>query len=250
MEQDDLKNLLDDVPHEIIHYILQHLDNEIILVVSFVSSRIRALIEKIFPLIICLRVAWLRYSATHGFIHLMKWSNRIDTHLNDQDTMELIIRQYLIQDKPIIKGLPFRVMRFAMLVHAAKKGHLEAIKWIHNNGGDWTSIDWSDVLYWTIENEHLHVLQWIHKNHPMPTNIGTKLVHVVIRDNTNILQWAIANDYQLNNNILREACIFNAINVLTLMRNSYPRWDSTICYNIAKELGRPNIVKWLNNETD
>jgi hypothetical protein len=105
-------------------------------------------------------------------------------------------------------------------------------------------------LHLTIEYGHVHVLQWIHQNHPMPTNIGTKLICAVRKNHSEILQWAITNGYLLSNAILREACLCNAMNVLMFMRNNYPGWDSISCYNIAKELGRPNILKWLNNKTD
>jgi hypothetical protein len=141
MDQIYCKNFLDNIPNEIIHYILQPLDKEIILIVSLVSSGIRTLIEKYFSSIIRLRVGWLHYSINHGFIDLIKWSNRIDTHRNDQDTRTLIILQYLIKDKSNQIRVPFSVLRLLMIHSASRNGHLEAIKWIHTNGDNWTSFN-------------------------------------------------------------------------------------------------------------
>jgi hypothetical protein len=50
--------------------------------------------------------------------------------------------------------------KYEALWMAVEKGHLNCLKYLHENGGDITAID-HDALYWAVENGYEDCVQYI-----------------------------------------------------------------------------------------
>jgi hypothetical protein len=142
------------------------------------------------------------YYATHGRLSVLQWCQ--------YDDLRTTI--YLFRNHGYTKKY------FEVGANATKKGHLEVVKWLHQNGlplNSWTCRNAAlsgnlELLQWARENGcnwgkeifsnaatagHLHILIWAKENGcPLYVNLCTTAVGA---GNMEILMWAIENGFPL-----------------------------------------------------
>jgi hypothetical protein len=150
--------------------------------------------------------------------------------------------------------------------HVAKSGHLEVLKWLHENkcpisssisrhaaeGGHLNILQW---LYengypfdiWTCARSarggHLEVLQWLHEN-GCPWDKYT-CAWAAEGGHLEVLQWARANGCPWDASTCASAAYGGHLEVLQWARANGCPWDSWTCANAA-EGGHLEVLQWAH----
>ena len=123
---------------------------------------------------------------------------------------------------------------------AAYNGHLETLKWIRaNGGGEWTIC----AANWAAENGHLETLKWIHAN-------GGKWTSDAANDAANnghleTLKWIRANGGEWTSYAVDGAARNGHLEILKWIRANGGKWTSYAASEAAKN-GHLETLKWIH----
>lgn len=131
--------------------------------------------------------------------------------------------------------------------NAASKGHLDVVKWLHNNNFGISD----NVAKNAIMNNHLDVLYWYkEKNFPMTQTA----IYAVQSGNIEILKWVLDNGAEMSAELCTEAAYSGYIDVLKWLRNNQCPWidklnntSITVC-EAAILMGHMSIFCWTKNQ--
>ncbi len=125
---------------------------------------------------------------------------------------------------------------------AAENGHLEVLKWVRKNGGEWN--------YWTCaaaaSNGHLETLKWARENGCEWNSITC--AHAAQNGHLHILKWARENGCDWDKNTCAYAAKHGYFEVLIWARENGCEWDNKP-YIYAKKYNQLNILKWLEDKS-
>jgi hypothetical protein len=121
---------------------------------------------------------------------------------------------------------------------AARGGHLEVLKWLHEQGSPWD--------HWTTAaaafGGHFEVLQWLQKQQ-CPLNISS--CNLAARaGNFEILQWLHQKKYPFNADTCEEASRAGHLEILKWLHKKKCPWDTRTTKNMAVR-GNLEALKWL-----
>ena len=140
-----------------------------------------------------------------------------------------------------------------LMKYAAKNGHLEVVKWLHENHIEGRT---DEAMDWAAKNGHLEIVIWLHLNRKERLTSGGMCT-------TDAMDWAAHNGYLevvkwLHEN-RQEGCTMNAMNFAAsnghLEIVKYLHQNQKMCTYLAMDWaaynGHLEVVKWLHeNRTE
>jgi hypothetical protein len=131
------------IPDEILKCVIINLNPEMVVIMSFVSTRMKTVITRHFPQVRCSQFSLFRYGVKNNYQTMIVWAIGVErftpkdrgTHPNGID-----VEKYLDELKPLnvmdsrfdTKYLEFDVCNIIYDV-ASIHGHLHVIKWLYKN---------------------------------------------------------------------------------------------------------------------
>ena len=121
---------------------------------------------------------------------------------------------------------------------AAKNGHLEILKWIRANGGEWTE----RAADYTAESGHLETLKWIRANGGTWTSWATN--SAARNGHLETLKWIRDNGGTWTSNAANWAATSGHLETLKWIRANGGTWTSDAT-NWAARNGHLETLKWI-----
>lgn len=257
-------NWLQIIPREILAYIFKYCEDTTIIVMTFVSIDMRTYIIKNFPSDKYSVFNLYKYGITHGYMSIVEWTFGITKCTNSD--VQMLVHRYLIEHHWHLCA-PLKSFQYL----ASRKGHLFAIKWIHDNGeSDIHGICQTaathghlEIVKWTYDGGvdicvacntaaiygNLDILRWAYEtSFLLEDNIRKHIAHpAAANDHVNVIQWLVNNKFVFDETTYCLAVANGCMGVIQWMSLNDPNWNKSYCLSMARLLGKEDVLGWLGS---
>jgi hypothetical protein len=169
------------IPDDILKCITINLNPETLVIMTFVSTRMKKFIIRHFPQVRCSQFSLFRYGIKNNYRTMIVWAIGIERYtLKENWTLDINMKKYLDELDELYrydtKYLEYKVCK--IIYHVASiLGHLHVIKWLYKNN---TIIE-DYVLVNSTTYGHLDIIKWFFANvHPTRRGVYGNYEYIMV----------------------------------------------------------------------